>query len=338
MKVAAYTRVSTDEQALTGFSLEAQSDRLHSYCASQGWEIYKEYVDPGHSGRNIGRPAYREMMAEMENWDAILVLKMDRIHRNSRNFMEMMDVLRDHNKDFISATEAFNTTDAMGRFVVDIIQRIAQLESEQIGERVFIGMDKKAEKGYHQAQPVRGYDLVDGELIINSEEARLVKDTFKLYISQKSDRKVHEIIRAEAGNYPKYKTNPSGKKRLLIPKNPAVVANTLTNHIYIGKIRWNGRVIDGEHEAIIDERTWRKVQRIREGNLKRSPGLLAQSKVSSSYRWKDETGKMKPMRKRALATPEAVQKLAAKGKSNEEIAEKLQMSKRTVTRYKGAKA
>src|SRR3970040_923876 len=88
------------------------------------------------------------MMAERESWDKILVIKMDRIHRNSRNFMEMMDDLRRWSKDFVSATESLDTSTAMGRFVMDIIQRIAQLESEQIGGGGYMGVSQKAKGGH----------------------------------------------------------------------------------------------------------------------------------------------------------------------------------------------
>src|SRR5438445_10312285 len=87
------------------------------------------------------------MMAERDQWDALLVIKMDRIHRNSRNFMEMMENLREWGKDFVSASESLDTSTAMGRFVMDIIQRIAQLESEQIGERVYMGVSQQANVG-----------------------------------------------------------------------------------------------------------------------------------------------------------------------------------------------
>src|SRR3989304_6028025 len=133
-RVALYSRVSTEDQAKEGFSLDAQSERLHAFCRAQGWTVAEEYVDDGHTGRNVNRPAYQRMLAERDSWDKMLVIKMDRIHRNSRNFMEMMDDLREWGKDFVSATESLDTSTAMGRFVMDIIQRIAQLESERCGE------------------------------------------------------------------------------------------------------------------------------------------------------------------------------------------------------------
>ena len=121
------------------------------------------------------------MMEERDAWDTILVLKMDRIHRNSRNFMEMMESLSAAEKDFVSATESLDTTTAMGRFVMDIIQRIAQLESEQIGERVYIGMSQKAKTGpgvLGFPAPL-GYEVSDGALQINDREAVIVRDIFE---------------------------------------------------------------------------------------------------------------------------------------------------------------
>src|SRR2546425_1197764 len=122
------------------------------------------------------------MMAERDTWDALLVIKMDRIHRNSRNFMEMMENLQRWGKDFVSASESLDTSTAMGRFVMDIIQRIAQLESEQIGERVKMGMTQKARVGpgilgFH---PPLGYNVAEGRLVPIEAEAEVVREMFDL--------------------------------------------------------------------------------------------------------------------------------------------------------------
>src|SRR5439155_3023389 len=148
LRAAVYTRVSTEEQATEGFSLAAQLERLRSYCAARDYKIAGEYVEEGASGRKIeGRPAYGKMLAEIENWDVLVVMKMDRIHRNSKNFIAMMEFLAVHKKEFVSMSEALDTSTAMGRFVMDILQRIAQLECEQIGERTLIEMKEKARTG-----------------------------------------------------------------------------------------------------------------------------------------------------------------------------------------------
>src|ERR1051326_7807406 len=113
-RVALYTRVSTEDQAKEGFSLDAQLERLRFYAKAQGWTVAGEYVDEGHSGRTTKRPQYARMMAEIAACDTLLVLKMDRIHRNSRNFMAMMDQLRKDQKEFASVTESLDTSTAMG--------------------------------------------------------------------------------------------------------------------------------------------------------------------------------------------------------------------------------
>src|SRR3989475_7049641 len=181
-RVAVYTRVSTEDQAKEGFSLDAQRERLEAYCKARGWQIAKSYVEDGHSGRDTKRPAYQRMMSERADWDTLLVIKMDRIHRNSRNFMEMMEDLETWGRNFVSATESFDTSTAMGRFVMDIIQRIAQLESEQIGERVKMGMTQKARVGpgilgFH---PPLGYDVTEGRLVPIEAEAEVVREMFDL--------------------------------------------------------------------------------------------------------------------------------------------------------------
>ena len=109
VKVAIYTRVSTEDQAQEGFSLSAQHERLMSYCTAQGWEVYGIYEDEGYSGRNTKRPGYQQMLEDRSNWEMILVMKMDRIHRNSRNFMDMMDKLRVWGKEFSSMQESLDT-------------------------------------------------------------------------------------------------------------------------------------------------------------------------------------------------------------------------------------
>src|SRR3989442_8525712 len=123
------------------------------------------------------------MLRERDRWDAILVLKMDRIHRNSRNFMAMMDDLARSGKDFVSATESLDTSTATGRFVVDMLQRIAQLESEQTGERVHMGMRQAAEEGKFlgMSDPYGyRYDSAAKNLVVVPAEAAVGRGIFRL--------------------------------------------------------------------------------------------------------------------------------------------------------------
>src|SRR2546422_5077686 len=89
-RVALYSRVSTEDQAKLGFSLAAQGRRLHAFARAQRLAVYGEYVDDGYSGRDVRRPEYGRMLRERDRLDAILVLTMNRIHRNSLHFMPML--------------------------------------------------------------------------------------------------------------------------------------------------------------------------------------------------------------------------------------------------------
>lgn len=240
MRAAIYVRVSTEEQAAEGYSIGAQKEMLQDYCIVEGWEVAGVYEDDGYSGRSVKRPAYQRMMSEMDSWDVLLVIKMDRIHRNSRNFMNMMEVLSKHGKMFVSQSEALDTTNALGRFVVDMIQRLAQLESEQIGERTYMGMREKAEtldkaeegKRTMGFTPPFGYRLENGGLEEEPEELPIVSRMFSEYLGGSTMDEIswslgREGILTRRGN----------------PWNKRNMSTVLHNPVYAGYMRWEDVLI-----------------------------------------------------------------------------------------------
>jgi len=251
VRVAIYTRVSTEDQAKQGFSLEAQRERLEAYCLARDWFVAEKYIDDGHSGRNVRRPAYQKMMAERDQWDALLVIKMDRIHRNSRNFMEMMENLREWGKDFVSASESLDTSTAMGRFVMDIIQRIAQLESEQIGERVYMGMSQKAKVGpgilgFH---PPLGYELTGGRLVPNAAEAEVVREMFMLCLDGRTLEEIASDLNAE-GRRTKRDTSWT----------PVKIHRIVHNPVYAGYLRWDEFLRKSDHKPLVSVEVFNEAQ------------------------------------------------------------------------------
>ncbi len=251
--VAIYTRVSTEDQVKEGFSLEAQKERLEAYCRARDWVITGVYVDDGYSGRDTKRPAYRRLLEERDSWDTILVLRMDRIHRNARHFMEMMDDLRSWGKDFASATESLDTSTAMGRFVMDIVQRIAQLESEQIGERVYMGMAQKARtgSGHLGFRAPLGYRHEGGRLSVQPSEAQTVQTIFELCLDGKSLEEVARHLNARGA---RTKSNATWA--------PIKVFRVLHNPVYAGYLRWDGLIRRGDHEALVPLETFNRTQEI----------------------------------------------------------------------------
>lgn len=252
IRAAIYCRVSTEDQAKEGYSLSAQEDRLKSYCDAKEWVIVKLYIDDGYSGRTDDRPAYSLMMEEKDQWDVMVVLKMDRIHRNSKNFTLMMEGLKREGKEFTSMQESFDTTTAMGRFVMDIIQRIAQLESEQIGERVYIGMRQKAieGKGILGFNIPYGYCRENEELIVNIGEAENVKLMFRSYMSGDSLRGICRIFEEKGIQ----------TKKGSLHWDPKTVSRILSNPIYCGYLKWEDVIYPSNLASIIDEKIFKEVQ------------------------------------------------------------------------------
>ena len=253
VRVAIYTRVSTEDQAREGFSLDAQLDKLRSYCKARDWIVEGEYIDDGYSGRNVKRPAYSKMMEEMDHWDVLLVIKMDRIHRNSKNFMMMMEYLKQKEKEFVSMSESLDTSTAMGRFVMDIIQRIAQLESEQIGERVYIGMEQKAKTngGVLGFNIPYGYYYSDGFLSINKDEAIVIENIYTWYKNGRSLGEIAKMLNDEK--------IPTKKEGIWAKKT---VSTILKNPLYCGYLHWQEYVYKSDHRPIVEMADFNEIQDI----------------------------------------------------------------------------
>ena len=255
IRAALYARVSTEEQADQGYSLAAQLQMLRDFCEVFEMDIAGEYVDDGYSGTNTRRPAYRRMFSpdERQRWDALVVIKMDRIHRNSKNFMLMIEDLSKNGQSFFSTTERIDTTTAVGRFAMDVIQRIAQLESEQIGERVKLGMEQKARQkdGIMGFQPPYGYSIADGELISIPEEQIVVKRIFGSYLENSTlDEIASELnssfIRTRNGNqWNKYN-----------------LRNILHNPVYAGYMHWEEHLIGHHADCPVSVDEYNQVQRL----------------------------------------------------------------------------
>ena len=253
IRAALYARVSTEEQALEGYSIDAQLQRMRDYCEAYDYEIVGEYVDEGFSGRNLRRKAYQLMFSpeERKRWDSVIVMKMDRIHRNSKNFLLMMDDLNRHHQNFISTYDRIDTSTAMGRFMMNMLQNLAQLESEQIGERTYMGMREKAEsgKGILGFNPPFGYGLEDSELFPIHDELYIVSEIFTSYLN------------GDTVDMIAYRLNNSDR---LTRKgnlwNKYNLRTVLHNPVYAGYIRWDGTLQGHDADTAVSAEDFNRVQ------------------------------------------------------------------------------
>lgn len=151
MKCVIYVRVSTEEQAKHGFSIAAQIEKLEAYCVSQGWEIVEEpYIDDGYSAKDLNRPYFQAMVERIQQGgiDVLLVYKLDRLTRSVPDLHTILAELEQYECKFKSATEVYDTTNAMGRLFITLVAAIAQWERENTAERVRFGMEKKVKLGH----------------------------------------------------------------------------------------------------------------------------------------------------------------------------------------------
>lgn len=182
MKCIVYVRVSTDEQAKHGFSIAAQIEKLEAYCISQGWELVDKYIDEGYSAKDLQRPAFEKMMDTLKqgNIDVLLVYRLDRLTRSVMDLYKILKILDDNNCMFKSATEVYDTTNAMGRLFITLVAAIAQWERENLGERVRLGMEKKTKLGmWKGGMAPYGYKIVEKKLVVNDKEKAVVQEIFK---------------------------------------------------------------------------------------------------------------------------------------------------------------
>ncbi len=118
-RCAIYTRVSTEEQAREGYSLAAQEERLRSHARSQGWAVYKLYMDDGYSAASRNRPALKRLLldAARKRFDAVLVYKIDRLSRSLKDLIDIVAELGESDVGFKSCTELIDTTRPEGRLM-----------------------------------------------------------------------------------------------------------------------------------------------------------------------------------------------------------------------------
>lgn len=259
VRCAIYTRKSSEEGLEQNFnSLDAQREACEAYIKSQmheGWFLLdKQYNDGGFSGGTMERPAFKELLKDIENdkIDIVVVYKVDRLTRSLMDFSKIIDVFDRHETSFVSITQQFNTTTSMGRLTLNILLSFAQFEREVTGERIRDKIAASKKKGMWMGGKVPlGYSKENKKLVIYNEDAQKVQTLFEKYLELKSVPKLMQYLKE---NEIKTKTDKYFSKGQLY--------HLLANKIYIGKITHKDKIYDGEHEAIICDEIFEKVQKL----------------------------------------------------------------------------
>lgn len=283
-KVGLYGRVSSVRQALvvdggldTQFSQMERQVALWDDTKPEGWQIVERYREEGRTGKNLNRPELKRMLADIEGGlvDTIVVQKIDRVSRSLRDFYDLWETFQLHGVHFVSLKESFNTTSATGRAMLKLVLVFAELEREQTGERTKATLTYRASTGlWGSGRPPRGYErhpTEKGVLVVDTEQAEIVKKMFERVLEIGSAQGLVRELNERGVRQPRY-TNSRGQKKGGGRYTGNVICRLLANRVYLGKIRFDGEIYEGRHEAIVSQETFDRVQALLKANrVKRGP-------------------------------------------------------------------
>ena len=270
MKAAAYARFSTDKQ--TENSIDTQLAAIGSYCYQNGHSLVSTYIDMAMSGTNMERPDFQRMItaAKARLFDCVIVYDISRASRDVGDWMGFRKLMTTLDIEVLSTTEQLGRVDDPNAFLTELLTAgLGQHMVLQTRQKSMAGVAQKATQGvFLGGIPPLGYDVVDGQYVINQREAETVRLVFSFYAEGKSYK--HIIDKAAALNYVGKRGQPLGKNSL---------HDILKNERYIGIYTWNklkrkymGRWcggkpnpdivrIEGIIPAIISQDIWERVQK-----------------------------------------------------------------------------
>lgn len=194
-RVALYMRVSTQEQAENGNSLEFQKEKLEAYCKLHEYKIVGEYVDAGVSGAKFNRPALDRLKDDVDKIDIVLIYKLDRLSRSIKDTMLLIeDFFKPNNVDLISLSENFDTSQAIGMATVGMLSTFAQLERDTITQRTMAGKVQSVKNGNYINNAPFGYVKKDGKLVKDEKTKECVEYIFERLLDGDSTTRIAKLL------------------------------------------------------------------------------------------------------------------------------------------------
>ena len=302
LRCAIYTRKSTEEGLDQAFnSLDAQREACEAFAKSQaheGWQVLPEhYDDGGFSGGTMERPALARLLAEIESEqiDVVIVYKVDRLSRSLADFVRLIDLFDKTEVSFVSVTQQFNTSTSMGRLTLNVLLSFDQFEREVTSERIRDKIAASKKKGMWMGGLVPlGYDRVEKQLVVNEDEADIVRHIYKRYLKLKCVRELKvELDREGHLSKPRPEHHKSTGRKLF---SRGALYTVLKNPVYIGKVHHKGELHDGKHAAIVDKVIWDKVKTTlaRNRQNKEARASAKHPSLLGGLVWDDKGNRMSP--------------------------------------------
>ena len=274
IKCFIYARVSTDEQASGQYSsIDSQIDICKHYIEIQkekDWKFVSAYTDPGFSGKDLERPGMQNLISDIKagRIDVIIVYKIERLVRSIKDFYSLWDLFEAYNVTFVSATQQFDTSNAMGKLMLNILLSFAQFERENTSEKTKDKMKQRARLGkWHGGWFPFGYDYnkETKKLIINKNESLAVKNIFKLFMDGKKPTEIANMLNT-AGIRTKTRriTTKAGNVKNIggIRFNDDFIKKIISNPLYKGFVKFDNEEFKGEQQAIIPLNLWENANKL----------------------------------------------------------------------------
>ena len=280
-KVYLYTRVSTLIQ-VDGYSLDAQKSKMKAFCEYNDYEIAGEYEDAGKSGKSIeGRIQFNRMLEDIKSGkdgvSYVLVFKLSRFGRNAADVLSALQIMQDYDVNLICVEDGIDSSKDAGKLMISVLSAVAEIERENIRVQTMEGRMQKAREGkWNGGFAPYGYELKDGKLYINEEEAEAIRVIFDRYVN--SDIGANGLARYLEMHGIHKKPRQNGKNPLF---DAALIRRIIQNPVYCGKIAYGRRrtekvhgtrndyqlvkkkdylLVDGLHDAIVSEEVWEQAQ------------------------------------------------------------------------------
>lgn len=177
VRAVAYVRVSSEQQAESGLSLEYQREKCRALANVHDYELVDIIIDAGESAASLERPGMARVLAlvNARQIEAVLVAKLDRITRSVRDLSDLLETFSRHHVALVSASESLNTETAGGRMVLNVMMSVAQWERETIGERTRDALLAKRRRGERAGTLAYGWQLgTDGRLEPHAREREIL--------------------------------------------------------------------------------------------------------------------------------------------------------------------
>ena len=272
-RVAFYIRVSTEEQAQNPEgSIKNQEHRLRQaleYKQSLGrfGDLKGIYTDAGISAKDMRRPKLQELLRAIKNQeiDLVMVTEISRLSRNTRDFIQIWDLMREHGCRFQSLREDFDTTNAAGELVLFQLMNLAQFERRQISERVGANFQARAARGLHNGGVIpvglTKHPTLNGHLAVDEPMAKIVRKAFELFLKE-GYLKATSLALNEGGYRLREKVEGGACKRsstFTIDNLHAILRNKAYIGVRVYKVNGETQETKAAWPAIVDQKLFDRV-------------------------------------------------------------------------------